>query len=199
MKLMSLPFSFLAKKERQPLLIFLLVVLVLVEVIWAAVYLRRFLFPTSKFSFPSAKVSGPSLILFPSEGSFKVGDDFSVNVELKGEGCGCVTGADVILSFDPEILEAFEVQPGNLYTEYPLKEIDNELGKIRFSALNPLDELELSRREGAVGVIIFRAKEKGKAKVEFDFTPGSTTDTNVAAGGGGDILAKVVDGEYIIE
>lgn len=135
-----------------------------------------------------------SLSLLPTSGSFSLSQSPAVGVVLDSVGKS-VDGVDVIISFDPKKVQVVgsKVAPTALFEEFPQNIVDNVRGQIRFSALT------FSPRPvtGIIGTFSFKPKGPGQVNFNFDFTFGSTRDSNVAQHGSAkDVLGKVENGRF---
>ena len=145
--------------------------------------------PTKLPTVSSAKVS-----LLTTSPSFKVGDKVPVTVNLNTGGHN-VAGADVILHFDPKILEASgsSIFTGKAFPNYPKMEVDQKSGLVALSGISLLDKDNFAE-SGVLAVVQFKAKTPGSTKISLDFTPGATSGTNVIdAVTGQNILSSVLD------
>ncbi len=136
----------------------------------------------------------PSLYLSPASGS--VSGTFTIDVQVDTAGAE-VSGVDVILSYEPSQLEAQEIQDGD-FSSYPAKEINQVNGKIRISAIAAATSPFSGT--GKVAMIVFKALQaSGTASLNFDFTPGATTDCNlVEYQTVKEILGSVTNGSYTL-
>lgn len=129
-----------------------------------------------------AKIEMPSLVLSPVSGKmeFVKGMEVPVGIILDTAGKS-VDGVDVVVSFDPAKAQVIggKVNATNLFQEVPLNKVDNVKGKIKFSALT-FDPKPLT---GVVGTFSFRPVSSGEVNFQIDFTPGATTDSNIAEHG----------------
>jgi len=128
--------------------------------------------------------------LSPASGS-TVSGTFDVTINLSELSGKQVSGVDIYLNYEPEKLEAQEISTTNgIFTSYPLKTIDSTSGKIAIgasaSAFSPVTT------EGAIATITFKAlATSGSTTLSFDYTEGSTTDSNITeAGTATDILTQ---------
>ena len=85
---------------------------------------------------------------------------------------------------------------GGVFSVIPLNTFDAAQGRIRLGAITQAQEK--FNGSGLIGRVIFRALAPGNTSVDFDFTPESTTDTNVASGGS-DVLIKAKGATYTIK
>lgn len=137
-----------------------------------------------------------SLLLSPSNGTVPVGELLEVSVLLE-TGEAKVDGADTILRYNPTMLRVVELKRGGLFGEYIQEEVDETGGRIRLSGLT----FDPQPKTGTFGTILFEPLKEGTTTVFFEFTPGSTKDSNVALSGaaGVDILKEVKNGIYVVE
>lgn len=145
---------------------------------------------TARTNQPMKQSSKPRIILVADKKEYKVGDGVILLIGL-GTGGKKTAGADVILDFNNKMLEASQstLFPGNLYPEYPLLSVDQKAGKIRVSGNSSQGEGFFG--EGVLATAILKATKAGKAKVTVDFTPGSTTDSNIVGDSEKDLLEEV--------
>lgn len=185
-------------------LIFLVIVVVAGLLLWKQIF--NFIISLNQ---PGIQVSLTSpatqLSLDPQSKTVIVGDTFPVNIDLDTGG-NKVDGVDVYaLHFDPSLLQVVDdnpskagvqVQPGQILDVNAANIVDNKAGTIKLSQITPGGTS--FQGTGVVATIHFKAVSSGTAYLKFDFTPGSTTDSN-AAYKGKDQLSKVVDGIFIID
>lgn len=180
-------------------IIFIVVTLViLAELSWAAYSLRKPVPEKTQVDTMVAEEKRAKLN-FSGPQTATQGANFKVDIVLsttKPTG-----GADLILKYDPAMLELVPnnnqaIVLGKIYQEYPVKEVDSKEGKITLTGLTSLSSKGFVG-EGLFLTISFKTKTKGSTKVSFDFTKGSTTDSNISEEGSGvDLLDEV--SEYTI-
>ena len=154
----------------------------------------------------SVVVGGGSatLSLSSASGSYSTGDIFFVNILLNTGGIA-IQGVDVAyLNYNPALLEVqdddgavsgVQITAGALMPSTLTNIADNTSGKITFSQVT--DSGASYTGSGTLATIRFKALSAGTANVNFDFTAGSTIDTNIASAGD-DILGSVTNGSYVI-
>lgn len=152
-----------------------------------------------------AVVSAATLSVSPASQSVKTGDTFTVTVRLDTQGAS-IDGVDLrYLNFNSTLLQVRDAnasQPGTQITADNLMPItavnsaDNTGGKILFSQLAAGGTKY--KGSGILATISFKAIAPGTAALTFNHTPKSTTDSNVAASGGDDLLTAVINGSYTI-
>ena len=168
--------------------------LVVVELVWGANYLKTLPQPAA----PIKAEAGALLAFSPAQKMVKVGEEFEVELILDTKGVG-TSGTDVIIDYDPALIEVRNVRPGLLYQKYPLNEVDAAGGKIGFSGVATPPKAFSGK--GTLAYLKLKALEAGTATLTIEFTKGETTDSNVvqARSGGKDILDKIISGQYFIK
>jgi hypothetical protein len=118
------------------------------------------------------------LSLLSPKGSFNLRESVELTIELSTVTTE-VEGVDVELTYDNSSLEASKsaITAGNIFPEYPIIEVIPTQGKIRISAISDVNQNFTGT--GSLAKIVFKPKKIGVTEVKFDFTAGSTTDTNV--------------------
>jgi hypothetical protein len=151
-------------------------------------------------SFFTSKKPGAQLSLVADQRLYKVNDTFEVDVVLSTSDQE-IMGTDVQLSYNPKVLRlemaGSSADPGmryldtkhSVFSSFLGVESDSNSGLFKFSALmNPGERLA---RGGEVVTLKFKAVGKGNADLKFVYEPKNTTDTNVAASSGKDVLNDV--------
>lgn len=146
-----------------------------------------------------------SLVLAPSEGTYRVGDVFDVQIYLNTFGIA-TNGVGAHLLFDPRFLEVINVVSGSLFPSYPATTFNSSDGTIYLSGI-AFDAAAGKPSQpfigtGVLGIIRFRAKAESLAtNVRFNFTPGGRTDdSNVMdAKSALDVLEKVYSSIFTIK
>lgn len=182
-------------------------VVVLAEIVWAVFSLTRPL--------PSPAQNTPKIITPPTEKSTSIAAD-EASIKLTGPpeySVGSVAkldihitsseptdGADIIIKYDPKALEvvpaagaaqADAVAVGKLYKDYPTNEFDEEKGLIFVSGLTPPNAKGFSG-QGVFGSVSFKVLKSGASRVDIEFSPDSTKDSNIiSTKTGKDILTAV--------
>lgn len=148
--------------------------------------------------------SAATLSLSPATSAINVGSNFTVNVALNTEGAA-IDGVDVFyLNFNPSLLSVVDtasgasgvqITAGSLMPNTIVNTVDNATGKITFSQVPNGGSTYTG--SGNLASITFNAKAAGTANVTFDFTSGSTLDSNIASNGS-DVLTAVTNGSYTL-
>lgn len=187
-----------AKKWVSPKLIFLVLGLVVLgELFWAG---KTLLSPTLKPQIKKIQpLSQAQLVLSSARLNYMVGEVVPIRIKVVTGG-RVVDGVDVILHFDPKILEATPGSffKGKTYKDYPLIDIKQSDGVIKISALT-LPGFPGFMGVGTFGLINFKAKAAGSAKLAIDFQKDSTVDSNlIEASTSKDILAQVIAPDILV-
>lgn len=122
------------------------------------------------------------LDLITENNNFSLGKEFKVDIILDSQEQE-VDGVDIILNYDPNILEALaeKVEKGEILTNFVFNQIDKETGIIRFSALSQFDQTFAG--QGILASIDFKVLKPVQTTISFDFEQGLTEDTNIASQG----------------
>lgn len=123
---------------------------------------------------------------------FKVGEIVTVNVRVNTGGHP-TDGIDLVLNFDPKILEASTASliKTTIYPDYPQMRVDSKVGLVQISGISGV-EGGTFKGEGVLATINFKAKAAGKTTLTIDYTKGQTNDSNVVESATGlDILEGV--------
>jgi len=167
---------------------------VIVELIWGINYLKTLPQPTA----PTQAATGALLSFSPAQKAVKVGEGFDIELVLDTKGVK-TSGTDVIITYDPTVIEVLDVRPGLLYQKYPLNEVDSTGGKIGFSGIATPPKTFSGK--GTLAYLKVRALRAGTATLALEFEKGETTDSNVvqAESAGKDVLDKVINAYYSIK
>lgn len=175
-----------------PKIIFIVLgLIILIEIIYAV----KVLTSPSEITEPQTStevISSPGKIsLSAPKSAFLVNEVIPLYVDIDS-GSRMLDGADVIIKFDPKVLEATSgaLQKGEIFDEYPLLSADMKNGLISVSGVN-------SKSGGFKGagqflIVNFKAKAKGETSLTVDFAKDVTSDSNlVEAATSKDILESV--------
>jgi fibronectin type 3 domain-containing protein len=138
----------------------------------------------------------------PLSASHSVNDTFQVSVSINTSGQSAY-GVDINkLRFNPSVLQVVDsdantsgvqISAGSLMPLTILNSVDNTAGTVQFSQLASPGSTYSGT--GTLATITFRVVSAGSSSLNFDFTLGSGSDTNIA-GLGGDLLLSVSNGSY---
>jgi len=162
-------------------------------------------FVIAGWSLVPAFASAATLTLSPASQSVAVGSNFTVNIILDTGGQS-VYGVDInALHYDPTQLSVVDADSGTAGTQITAgalmpstvyNSVNTATGVIQFSQVSSTGGTNFSG-VGTLASITFTVLKAGTASVTFDYTPGSTTDCNVAALYA-DILSGVTNGSYTL-
>jgi hypothetical protein len=134
--------------------------------------------------------ASPSLNFSPANTTVNAGETFLMDILLDTAGRNA-GGAGAKVNFNPNQLKAIEIIPGDIFADYPAAVIDNDNGRLTISGIAASSQ-NLFTGVGVFARINFTALTPGPANLNFEFQPGSTTDSNIATmEPPGDILAQV--------
>lgn len=108
----------------------------------------------------------------------RVNEIIPVSVMIE-TGSHTIDGVDLIVSFDPKILEVTSggLVKGNIFDEYPLMSLDPKKGLLSISGVSNFKNS--FKGTGQFATINLRAKVPVKTSLTIDFNKGSTTDSNL--------------------
>jgi hypothetical protein len=158
-------------------------------------------------SLPTTVPSTPAPSIVVLQGFFKLvfdrtsvsaGDTIIASAYLSAPGIK-VTGADIVLLFDPAVLSvsADAVTGGSFFSTYPKKTVDSTRGIIKVSGFGTTGDLPATGTLFAT--IPFKAVKAGTTTVAFDFVKGTTNkSTIVEKGTSKNILGSVENATAVI-
>jgi len=162
------------------------------------------LLPTAAFvSLFSIVAAAPALAdasfsLSPSSGVCVPDGTFEVDIILTSDVE--IGGATAIIEYDPSLLKAVSLTNGDIFPFELANSIDSSAGRLRLDAGVDFANPDNHTGSGTFGVIKFEALQVGGASPSFDFTLGSTTDSNAAdAETHDDALTSTSGGSYTFE
>ncbi|MDP3982692.1 MAG: hypothetical protein Q8Q65_01280 [bacterium] len=126
------------------------------------------------------KIQAAKLIIDPPTGTYAVGQQFQSKITLDTEGAA-TAGVDVLLKYNPAKIKITNVQNGVLFSQYIGQKIDNNKGSFGLSGIVALDDTVGYAGSGTFATVVFEGVSVGRASVDFDFSPGVRSDSNVAA------------------
>lgn len=143
-----------------------------------------------------------TLNLTPATGSYAVGDTFKVAINVNTKGQSVVVVA-AYLKFDPNVFEAQDIDATGSVFSIGAENTINQAGgtvKITRGQATP----GINSASGLVALVTFKAKtlvSPTSDNITFDFTAGSTGDSNVILndGKGTEFLSGVYGGSYVVK
>jgi len=143
------------------------------------------------FMFCANSVSAAKLYLSPSSAEYHNGCSVKVDIMVDTEGVD-TSAADAVLTYDPAQIEVTALNSGNAYQTYLGHSYTG--GTITLTGFNIMSATSGVARFGSFN--FFGKPGITAAAINFNFTPGATTDSNVADMGSNDILSSVGTGNY---
>lgn len=124
-----------------------------------------------------AVTENASLSLTPATGEYAFSSVIPVGIIVDSSG-KAIDGVDVIINFDPKKVKVLDnkIAGANFFENIPVNNVDNVAGKITFSGLT----FSPKPVTGIIGTFRFQPLVKGEVDFAFNFTLGSTTDSNIA-------------------
>ncbi len=136
----------------------------------------------------AVKATAATLVLSPAAATIAVGQTQAVNILLDTQGAA-TDGVDVYsLHFNPSIVQVVDdnssvsgvqITPGSLLTNTIVNNANNPSGTIQFSQASSGGTSYTGA--GTLATIHFKAIANGSSNISLDFTPGKTSDSNVAS------------------
>jgi len=144
------------------------------------------------FAFANSVVA-QVITLNPATSSKSIGTEFSVDLNIDTAG-KAVAGADVKLTFDPQILEIVSVDKGTFFTDGA----NNVSGGNLYIAGFFPEQFETKTGVGKLATIKLKGKASGTASLNFICTS-STVDTNILDSSSNDIVlcSRMANGSYV--
>jgi hypothetical protein len=125
-------------------------------------------------------IPGEGVYLNPTFIEAKPGQALSINIEVKPSGWG-VSGGEVNLAFNPAVLKAVDVEPGNFLGSSPivgLRQMDNQEGIARL-ALARVGIAAVPSPAGILATVEFRVLESATSGTyEIELTKVGLADEN---------------------
>jgi hypothetical protein len=128
----------------------------------------------------SNTVSAATLNINPATINTQNNQTFDVTIRVNAQGAN-INAVDAIINFDNTKLQVLQVTPGTIFGSYPLNTFQNN--QIRISGIDSTFNSPFTGTDGILATIRFRAIANGQSTINFVYTPGSTTDSNVVEQG----------------
>ena len=151
-----------------------------------------------------AHSAGTSLSISPATKTVASGQTFTANILLDTAGIA-IDGVDIFsLHYNPLILQiqdadnstaGVQITPGALLSQTLVNTVNNNNGTVQFSQVTTASTT--FNGAGTLATITFKAIASGTSAVTIDFSPGSTSDSNVA-GGGVERLTSVSNASFVV-
>lgn len=185
----------LNKQNAFRIFVALLAVVIVGELAWAGYTLTRPVTApeTAQPPFIAPAPSVPPMAAIALTGPTEATVGGIIKVEVQIATTEQTDGADVILKYDPKVLQAMTITPGTIYPEYPIKTINASAGTVSISGVAGTDAVGFSD-QGIFGNVEFKILRAGQTVVAVDYTADATVDSNVLGSKAEkDILNKVQD------
>jgi len=168
----------MAKKTLIFIILIILVLASLLIIIWWLIKQKKILNPKAQTLERNATLS-----LSPYSGSYKVGENFSVDILLDTQSA-VVEKAEVKLKYDPQVLEVIDsdsalpgiqIKPGTIFPIYLSNSVKDDLiSLVGFSSGAGFSG------SGKFAFINFKPRKATlETKMSFVFEPGSFSDSNI--------------------
>lgn len=185
----------------------ILVLLILVVLLFGYLYLSRSKSNEVKEIEPAKPIVTQQPTPYPVSGSYqitlsnnkiKAGDKVFAVIEFTVLDKR-VFGTDVVLHFDPLLLEAEKkLITGDYFQNFPRLEVDNQKGQIKVTAFG--SSKDKTTQKANVFTAAFKAKKAGTTNLSFDFEKRRTNLTTlVEEGTSRNILAEANPVQIVIE
>lgn len=167
-------------KESKPIFKIILIIFAAVLVVEILIGLKTLLTPI-KVVKPTEPVllSEASINLSTAKSSYKVGEGVPLLIKVS-TGNRLSAGADLVLKYDPKILEVSTQSfvKGTAYDDYPAIDVDLNKGIIRVSGVVSASKQGFNG-SGDFGEINFTAKASGETNISLEYLPNTTSDSNI--------------------
>ena len=131
---------------------------------------------------PSTPLAIPEegVYLNPTSIEANPGDELTIHIEVKPSGWG-VSGGEINVVFDPNVLQAVAVEPGGFLGSSPivgLEQLDNQAGEVRL-ALARVGETEVPSPSGVLATVAFKVLDSADSGIyEIELTVVGLADEN---------------------
>ncbi len=142
-----------------------------------------------------AQTNSPHFSLSPTVKEVDVGESFNLDVNIDTGGNNC-TGADAIVSYDPDLLEVTATQEGSFFPTTTI--VTTTAGEV--SIYGVADSGDPETGSGTLATITFQGQKAGTANVSFTCQEDSSNDSNINDTADEDIIvcSENVSGSYVI-
>lgn len=154
------------------------------------------------FSSPALATGSATLAVYPMKGTLNRGCNYLLSIGLSTGGLD-TDGTDIVLFYDPAVLDMHDILDGGFYPSYVINSIDSNVGKVSISGLASI--FKPVNKKGVFAQLNFMVLPEASSSsttFNFDFDPTNptkTTDSNVVQSiSAVDILRTVYNGSYKI-
>jgi hypothetical protein len=120
---------------------------------------------------------------------YQIGDEVKFNLILDTIDHNIV-GVDAIINYSNDLVEVTSIETSSAFESYPVSKAEN--GKVMISGLKEIGKS--NKGIFKVATITMKMLNKGEAKLDFDFKPLNTTDSNVVELNTGEDLLSNTNG-----
>lgn len=150
--------------------------------IWIGIFFGLLIFSQTGKAYAAAQTT---LSITPSSLTKEVGQDFTTEVVVNS-GTNRILSADIIVLYDPNILEAITSNKGSFFTT--VSELNNTIDKLNGKVTYSFYQASVADAKSGQGTLLeitFRPKAAGASQVSFD-----SADTVVYGVGEGNVLTS---------
>lgn len=162
--------------------------------------MKRFIFTFIGLLLTAQFAQAATLSLSPAGGELVQGCEYKTSIIVDTQGDSSLA-ADAFLNYNPSEIEIIDQNPGlggiqlgtgHTYEAYPGNQVSN--GIIRLTGFNKSGSFS---GRGVLATIKFKPKQNiNAASIVFDFSPGRSTDSNVADLESKDVLSSVSNARF---
>ncbi len=124
------------------------------------------------------KAVNASFLFNPETKTIQNGTEFTLDlmIDTGGESVG---GGGAKIIFDPKKIQVTKIIPGSVFADYPTATFDNQSGKVNISGIISSPDQQFNGN-GIFATLRLVAIDVGITKMNFEYTPGETKDSNIA-------------------
>lgn len=181
-------------------ILMILVVVALLVRWWHSMNLSKSVVQKTNSSTTSAIPKSPTSYVgkYSLEGdakTYKVGEAIDVSVVFEAPGKS-LDGTDVVLHFDPKVINALGFAPGTYFGLTPRKDIDNKSGTVVVTSLST-EATKPASNKVTLGIVHFQAVKEGTTEISFDFIQGGSSKTALTESKTSQNILGIVEGMKI--
>ena len=179
-------------KKNLPILKIIIVVFAAVIAFELLMGAKTLLTPISVKKPQTVILTEGSISLAATKQAAALGESIPINIKI-ATGGHLTAGVDLVLKYDPSVLEASPASfiKGNTFDDYPPMDINSTKGVIRISGVMAANKAGF-KGSGDFGTLQFITKARGSTNISLDFKQSQTSDSNmVEVGTNNDVLGSV--------
>jgi len=153
----------------------------------------------------TSQVYAANFSLSPASDQFKQGCAATTSILIDSEG-GDVYGIDVLINYNPQEIKIIDqnldkvgvqIVEGNIFDAYFYNTVDEENGVIKLTAVNIMAPYKTGSSSDLLAMIVFESiNGVNNSGFTFDYTAGSTVDSNISDIDSNDLLTSVGNANY---